>query len=349
MDFKELIISKNISAIDAMRRLDEAGCRILFIAESGKLQGVLTDSDIRKYILRGGDLASSVEKVANFSPKSLHLNERKNAQDFMMENYIDAVPLLDDEGNIIDVVFANQKVGDAKENARLDIPVVVMAGGLGTRLYPYTKILPKPLIPIGENPIIEHVLGKFLDFGCGQFHLLVNYRKNMLKSYFADLENPYDISWVDEDKPLGTGGGLSLLKGKLSEAFFLTNCDTLIEADYADIAKMHKEQKNTITMVCATKQYTIPYGVVELSESGEYTHIKEKPCMNFLTNTGMYLVEPNVLDEIEDDVAQGFPDIIETCKKQGMRIGIYPIGEAMFMDMGQIEELDEMRRRFEGA
>lgn len=346
MEISKLFITADMPAIDAMRLLDQAGRRILFVAPGGILQGTLTDSDIRKFILRGGDLSVNVGEIANFAPKSLPMEKRAQAQQFLLEQYIDAVPLVDAAGQIVDVVFLNEFDGPA-EKPRLDMPVVVMAGGLGTRLYPYTRILPKPLIPIGEVPIVELVMQRFGEYGCTRYTLVVNYRKNMIKSYFADAEQPYDLSWVEEDKPLGTGGGLSLLKGKIAETFFLTNCDILIDADYADIARFHREQGNAITMICAMKQFVIPYGVVELDSQGDLSRVNEKPRMNFLTNSGMYVVEPWVLDQIEDDKPQGFPDIIEQCKAQGGRIGVYPIGEACWMDMGQLEELDEMRRHFE--
>ena len=152
---------------------------------------------------------------------------------------------------------------------------------------------------------------------------------------------------MDEDEPLGTGGGLGLLKGKIDETFLLTNCDILIDADYADMVKLHKRQGNAVTIVCAMKHFTIPYGVVEMEEGGSLRGFAEKPEMNYLTNTGMYLVEPDVVEHIEDGVRQGFPDIIEQCRGRGGRIGIYPVSEGSWMDMGQLEELEKMRRRME--
>lgn len=346
MQIDELIISEDLQALQAMARLEETGRRILFIAPGGVLKAVLTDSDIRKFILRGGQLSSPVSQAANYSPKHLPVEKRAAAKSFLAENNIDAVPLLDKSGHIADIIFAGD-VGGVATRKSLNLPVVIMAGGLGTRLYPYTKILPKPLIPIGEVPIIERVIESYTSFGCDDFTLVVNYRKNMIKSYFSEIEAPYTLHYAEEEKPLGTGGGLSLLKGQIDAPFFLANCDSLISADYADIYEAHRQQGNAITMVCATKQYVIPYGVIELSDEGGLSGISEKPCLNYLVNTGMYLVQPEVLDDIEPDVSQGFPDIIEAQRKKGGRIGVYPISEASWMDMGQIEELDAMRRKFE--
>lgn len=345
MKLDELLIEEDKTVLEAMQRLDETGHRILFIAPQNKLHGVVTDSDIRRHILRGGSLEDAITEMANYSPKSLPVERRSEARELLLKHSIDALPLLDKRGCITDVVFEGDLDVDTHKNAGL--PVVVMAGGLGTRLYPYTKILPKPLIPIGELPIAEHIINRFHNFGCNQFHLVVNYKKSMIKSYFNDLEKSYEISYVDEDKPLGTGGGLALLKGQLDSTFFLTNCDVLIDADYGDIYEFHKKSGNLITVVCAFKHITIPYGVIELGSEGEIKTVTEKPQMNFLTNTGVYVVEPRVIEELADDTPIGFPDIMENYRHAGEKIGVYPVSENSWMDMGQLEELEQMRRRLE--
>lgn len=346
MNLDDLIISEDISVLEAMKCLNDTGCRIVFVAPQRQLQAVLTDSDVRKFILRGGDVSAPVKEAANYSPKSLLIANRSEARGFILKNSIEALPLLDEEGKIADVVFAGDLAGLSKRD-KCDMPVVIMAGGLGSRLYPYTKILPKPLIPIGENPILEHIIHKFRDAGCQDFTLIVNYKRNMIKSYFADIEKEYDLHFVDEEIPMGTGGGLSLLEDSIQQPFFLTNCDMLIDADYAGIARFHAEKKNEITMVCAMKHFTIPYGVVETGEDGQLVAMREKPEMNMLTNVGMYIVNPSVLALIEKDKRQDFTDIIERCRQNGGRVGVYPISEAGWTDMGQIEELDNMRRKME--
>ena len=155
------------------------------------------------------------------------------------------------------------------------------------------------------------------------------------------------MDYVDVDTPLGTGGGLSLLKGKVTQTFFLTNCDILIDADFGDIYQYHKEKGNVITMVCAVKHFTIPYGVVELGGDGDISGITEKPEMNFLTNTGVYVVEPSVIDGLAYNEPIPFTDIIADVRAAGGRVGVYPVSENSWMDMGQLEELDNMRRRLE--
>ena len=346
MKLEDLFIREDATILETMKQLDETGQRILFIAPEGMLKAVLTDGDLRKFLLRGGGLDQPVRLAANYSPKSLPLEQRGQAKALLEQHSIDALPLLDRDGRVADVVFATGL--DVDNRKRAGIPVVVMAGGLGTRLYPYTKILPKPLIPVGERPICELILERFADFGCRRMVLVVNYKKNMIKSYFNDLEElPYQVEYVDETEFLGTGGGLSLLKGRMDTPFFFSNCDTLLDVDYGDVYQYHRRHGNLITMICAYKHYTVPYGVVEMGENGAIQAMREKPELNFLTNTGVYVVEPRVIEEMAPGRKIGFPDVIDAYRRQGAPVGVYPINESAWMDMGQLEELEKMRRRLE--
>ena len=188
----------------------------------------------------------------------------------------------------------------------------------------------------------------FSKYGCTEFHVIVNYKKELMKAYFADNDNDYNITWYDEETPLGTGGGLSLLRGKLNRTFFFTNCDTLIQTNYESLLDFHVDSENVITMVCAHKNLTIPYGVIEMGENGVIDGFREKPMLSFLTNTGMYLVEPEVLDQVEDNVPVGFPDVVERVRQLGKNVAVYPISESEWMDMGQLSELEKMRKRLYG-
>lgn len=345
LKIEELFVDPRATVLETMKKLDETGQRILFIAPDGVLQAVVTDGDIRKFLLRGGTLNAPVEQAANFSPKSLPVSDRGRARDELQKYGIDALPILNKKGVITDIVFACGV--DVDNRKKVDIPVVMMAGGLGTRLYPYTKILPKPLIPVGEQPIAEMIIDRFREFGCHRFKMVVNYKKNMIKSYFGELEKDYDLDFVDEEQFMGTGGGLCLLKGKVDSPFFFTNCDTLLDLDFGDLYEKHKARGNLITMVCALKHYTVPYGVVELGEDGGIAAMREKPELNFLTNTGVYVVESRVVEEMQEGESIGFPDVIDRYRKGGEKVGVYPISESAWMDMGQMEELEKMRRKLE--
>lgn len=347
MKLDELFIQEDSTILEAMKRLDVTGQRILFIAPEGKLKAVLTDGDVRKCLLRGGKLTDLVSQAANYTPKFLPVADRGRAKSIMEQYGVDALPILNRNGSISDIIFGTGLDVDNRKKA--EIPVVMMAGGLGTRLYPYTKILPKPLIPVAEQPISEMILDRFAEYGCQDAYMIVNYKKNMIKSYFDDLEDKkYQTHFVEENVFMGTGGGLCLMKGMLHNTFFFTNCDTLLDVDYGDVLEYHRSHKNVVTMICAYKHFQVPYGVVEMGENGTILAQQEKPELNFLTNTGVYVVEPRVVEELEDGQKIGFPDVIEKYRLAGENVGVYPINESSWMDMGQLEELEKMRRKLEG-
>lgn len=345
MDVKDFLIDEKSTMIEAMAQLDRVAKKVLFVLRDEKFIAAITDGDIRRWILKKGNLDAKVKDIANYNPKFIYLKDKALSKEFMKKHSIEAVPIVDENKNIVSVESWNGEEFRTKKS--LDIPVVIMAGGLGTRLYPYTKILPKPLIPIGEIPIAEHIINKFYKYGCNNFYLIVNHKKNMIKAYFNEVEKNYEIIYIDEDKPLGTGGGLSLLKGKIDRTFILSNCDILIEEDYEKIYKYHKKEKNLITMICSLKNIKIPYGVIEIGGHGEIHSMKEKPEMSFFTNTGVYIVEPEVISGLKEGESIGFPDIIERYKNVGGKIGIYPISENSWMDMGQLDVMEEMMKRLE--
>jgi dTDP-glucose pyrophosphorylase len=345
LNVNDFLIDEDSSMLVAMEVLDKVAKKVLFVVRSNRFVGAITDGDIRRWILKKGNLDATVKEIANYDPKFIFEKDKAFAKEFMKKHSIEALPILNEDRDIVSVVLWNDE--EIEQEKKLDLPVVIMAGGLGTRLYPYTKILPKPLIPIGEIPIVEHIINRFNKYGSNEFHLIVNHKKNMIKAYFNEINKDYEVGYVDEDQPLGTGGGLSLLKGKINSTFILTNCDILIEEDYEKIYNYHKNERNLITMVCSLKNVKIPYGVIEINESGEIDEMREKPEFSFFTNTGMYIVEPRVIEELEDNKAVGFPDIIEKYKKMGKKIGVFPISENSWLDMGQLDEMEKMRRRLE--
>lgn len=342
MDINKLLIDENISVLKAMECMDKAAKKVLFIHSEGKLLASLTDGDVRRWILSQGSLDEKVINAANTSPKYLVEEEKYKANEYMKKYAIEAVPIVDSNREVQTIIFRDDKEIYVQDND-LHIPVVMMAGGLGTRLYPYTKILPKPLVPIGEIPIAEHIINRFCEFGCKDYFLIVNHKKNMIKAYFNEIEKKYNVNYIDEEKPLGTGGGLSLLRGKIDETFILTNCDILITSNFSKIYKYHKKTGNVVTMICSLKTFTVPYGVVDIGEEGTIEQMREKPTLSFFTNTGCYFVEPEVLHEIEYNCAISFPEIMEQCKQDGKKVGVYPIGEKEWMDMGEIDGLERMK------
>ena len=264
----------------------------------------------------------------------------------MIQKKIKCIPVIDDKHKIVDAVWRRDFFRNRSEiRDKLNIPVVIMAGGRGTRLYPFTQILPKPLIPVNEKPIIELIMNRFQEYGCSLFYFSVNYKASMIRAYFNDCGCKYNIKYIQEEKPLGTAGSLSLLNNKIKNTFFLNNCDIIIEADYADILKFHKKNNNIITVVASLKHFIIPYGTIRMSEGGIVNEIKEKPEHDYYVNTGMYILEPEVLKDIPKNNYYLMTDLIDKYLKTGKKVGTYPISDKSWIDIGQWAELQESLKK----
>lgn len=343
MRLDDLFIKPEATLVEALRQLDSTAEGILIVVENGdKLVGTLTDGDVRRALLREGVLDAIVDDACNKNCISLPLSERASAQGVMAEYKLAGIPIIDGERRVTDCVFQRGSSLQREKCGNLDVPVVIMAGGKGTRLYPYTKVLPKPLIPVNDVPIIERVINSFRERGCGEFHLIVNHQRQMIEAYFAGVERQYSVDFIEEEVFLGTGGGLRLAKSMLSKTFVLTNCDILVSFDLSEALDVHKASSNDVTMVASLKNYEIPYGTIELDTGGEIASMTEKPTVPFLVNTGCYIVEPRVVDSIVEGESIGFPDVIKRCQDAGMKAGVYPISEKSWLDMGQLDGLANM-------
>lgn len=342
------IISQMDTVVNAMKKIDLNAKGILFVVdEKQHLVGVITDGDIRRWLIKTGNLQEQLVCIMNKSPKVIHHKEIESAEDYIKKYKITALPVVTMKNQISDIVF--------RENDDLDefsygsgilegVPVVIMAGGKGTRLYPYTKVLPKPLIPIGDIPIMERIINVFREYGVGDFYATVNYKKEMIKSYFSEITD-YEITYVEEDKPLGTAGSLHLIKKQFNCPIFVTNCDILIHADYEDLYRYHRESGNELTVVSALKNIVVPYGVIHASENGKINCMEEKPQLSYFVNTGMYILNPDLLKEIPADTFFHMTDLTDQLIKKNRKVGMYPISEDSFLDMGEFEEMRRMEEK----
>ena len=339
----------SMNIIDVMEKIDKNTSGSLFIEDKyDRLCGCVTDGDIRRWILKKGNLKASVCEVMNENPKYLFADESCRAKIFMEQEFIKTLPIIDSNHHIVDICILNRNEITKAEEACAEIenvPVVIMAGGKGTRLYPYTKILPKPLIPIGDTPIIERIIECFCQYNIMKYYITVNYKKGMIKSYFSDLNPSYDIEYVEESKPLGTGGSIKLIKEKFENPIFITNCDAIILADYAEIYKYHKSSGNLITVVSALKNIIVPYGVINSGKNGQIKSMEEKPRLSYFINTGMYIINPEVIELIPKDTMFHMTQLVEKVMDNGGKVGMYPVSEDSFLDMGEFDEMKRMEEK----
>lgn len=339
------LIPPNTTLLGALKIMDDIKRKLLIISEDNKFIGVLSIGDIQRSIIKGVDLESlatgilrTIITVASSKDSDESIKER------MLELRMECMPVLDESGYITKVIYWEDLFsGKGQHKSQINLPVVIMAGGKGTRLKPLTNVLPKPLIPIGNKTIIEEIINDFAGYGCQNFFISVNYKAELIQYYLDNLPpNNYQISYFKEDSPLGTAGSLHLLKDKIKDPFFVTNCDILVDQDYSEILEYHKANKNELTIVAALKHTSIPYGTIETGEDGILKSITEKPEITFLINTGLYILEPQLINEIPENQFFHITSLIEQLQAQSRRVGVFPVSEKSWRDIGEWKEYMKM-------
>ena len=346
--FKGRVIPLDASIMDALKLMDKIDKKLVLIIDENKFIGLLSAGDIQRAIIQSKPLQTAVQDIIRTNIKVAKSDDSfQTIKKMMMDYRMEMCPVISESNEILKVYFWEDifEINKPTLNSKLDLPVVIMAGGLGTRLKPLTNVLPKPLIPIGERTMLEEIMDRFAVHQCSDFYISVNYKADLIEYYINDLNLPLNINFFRETKPLGTAGSLSLLKDKIKKTFFVNNCDIIIDQDYTEIYNYHKEHNNKITIVAALKQFLIPYGTVETSDGGELIAIKEKPDMNFWINTGMYLLEPEVLNEIPEGDFFHITHLIDKLKSQGKKVGVFPVSEGSWLDTGEWGEYNKTQEK----
>lgn len=340
---KKLTIKPNKTINFALKTMSKSGVKCLIVVDQkSTLLGTLSDGDLRRSILKGLELKKTIENIYNKNPAIFYEEEYslKMAEEIFLRHRFDFIPVVNKNLKLKKIIYWEEIFtnGEKKRSEKLNIPAVIMAGGKGTRLEPFTKVLPKPLIPIHNKPVIDHIIEKFTDVGITEFHLTLNYKGRILKAYFDELVPDFKMHYITEKIPLGTAGSLKYLKNKIKSPFFVTNCDIIIDADYIDLYNFHDNKNNDITLVASAKEYIIPYGACELDSKGNLETIKEKPAYELLINTGLYVLHPKVIDLIPRNKFYHITDLIKDAKKENLKVGIYPISDDKWIDIGQWSE-----------
>ncbi len=329
-----------------MKQLDLTAEKVLLIVdEQNRLIGALTDGDVRRAILSGKSIEDSIGGIFNPRPVFLYSDSvtEEEISRILVEKKIELVPVVDKGMHVIDFItwdgfFRQEKEPIQRHIDKIDIPVVIMAGGKGTRMEPFTKVLPKPLIPIGEKTIAELIIDQFIPFGVIDFCLIINYRGDMIKAYFNSIEHRYNITYIEEADYYGTAGALKLLEKTIGDKFILSNCDVLVRANYSKVIDFHMKNKADLTVLSSMQHHQIPYGVIKFGKNGAISEIQEKPEQTFTINTGMYVVNRECLSLIPTREIFHMTDLLEKLIKSGRNVFTYPVNTADYIDIGQWDE-----------
>ena len=344
---KNLVIKKNDTIKKALELIKKNGAKGLVVINNKKqLIGSLSDGDIRKAILKNNNINKKIELLYNKKPTFLYNKNysQKTLRDLFYKKNFTIVPIVGEFKKIKKIVTAKNLTKSKllikikKNNLLKKVPCIIMAGGKGTRLEPFTHVLPKPLIPIKKKTVIEHIINSFKNHGVESFLISLNYKAEILKAYFKELKPNSKINFIAENKPLGTIGSLSKINKKQGKNFFVTNCDTISSINLNSMYKFHIKNNYDLTLYASSKNHQVPYGVCHGEANGDLIKIEEKPKFNFLVNVGLYLANNSILDYIPKNKNFQFTDLVKQLKKDNKKIGLYTEDKNSWLDVGQWDE-----------
>lgn len=342
-DWKKVLVSSAATIRDTIQTIDNGALKIALVVDNkNQLLGTITDGDIRRGILCGISLDESVEKVMNRHPTTAGLNEsRESIMTIMRNKCLQQIPLLGENGSVAGIELLENLIMPRRRNN----PVLLMAGGLGSRLHPLTNDCPKPLLNVGSKPILEIILGNFIEYGFSRFFISVNYKAEMIEEYFGDGSHwGVEISYIRENTRMGTAGALSLLPNTLSEPIFVMNGDLLTKVNFDQLLNFHLEHESTATMCVREYDYQVPYGVVKI-EKERLLGIVEKPIQNFFVSAGIYVLQPEVLDCVPRDTLYDMPTLFELLIELDKPVVVFPVRE-YWLDIGRMDDLERANGEF---
>tara|TARA_X000000950_G_scaffold102342_1_gene129263 strand:+ start:10570 stop:11625 length:1056 start_codon:yes stop_codon:yes gene_type:complete len=346
---KNLLIGSNDTILTAIKKLNEVGEKTLIVVnKQKKYLGTLSDGDIRRNIVENFDLKAKITNIYNKKSIFFYNNYKINdLKKIFKTKKTDLLPILSKNKNILKVIFWNDllKENYFKKNTNLT-NVIIMAGGKGVRLKPLSETIPKPLIPFNNKAIIDHIIESFTNKGFINFLISTNYKKKIIKSYLSQLTEKINIKYLDEDKPLGTVGIIHKLNKKIKKPFFLTNCDTLINFNYNTILKNHISSQAKLTIVVVNKNYQIPYGSCTIDKNKKLLSITEKPSIKMLVNTGLYILDPEIIKYIPKNKFFNIDTLIKKLIQKKQKINTYLVNESKWFDFGSFDQINNSKKIF---
>lgn len=342
-DWKKVLINADMSLRETIRVIDSGALKIALVVDADqKLLGTVTDGDIRRGILRGCSLEDSVQQVLNRTPTVAAQNEGKDQILALMRlRQVYQIPVIDGDGRVVGLEIVERIL----ETPRYDNCVILMAGGLGSRLKPLTDDTPKPLLKVGGKPILETILENFIHYGFTNFRISVNYKGELIENYFGDGSRwGARIEYLRESKKLGTAGALGLLPERPSLPVLVMNGDVLTKVNFQQLLEFHREHRALATMCVREYDFQVPYGVVTV-DNHRILNIEEKPVQRFFVNAGIYVLEPEALDLIPEDTFFDMPTLFEKVVAQEKETAVFPIRE-YWLDIGRMDDFQRAEGEF---
>lgn len=342
-NWKDVCVDPAMPIEDVLRRIDTVGLQIAFVLdEQSRLCGTVTDGDVRRGILRGVGLREPVSTIMNSRPLTASLNEdREIMLARMRSREIRHLPIVDEAGRMVGM----ERVPDLLERRRVENSVVLMAGGVGSRLAPLTNDCPKPLIPVGGRPIIETILLNFIEHGFHSFYVSVNYKAEMIMDFLGDGSAwNVDIEYIRETAPLGTAGALALIPERPKLPFLVMNGDILTKVHLGHLLDFHLQRQAVATMCIREHEYQVPYGVVHF-DGQSLNQIDEKPVQKYFVNAGIYVLDPSVIDHIPTNQYFDITSLFDGLIAAKASVAAFPLRE-YWLDIGRHSDLDLAQKDF---
>lgn len=338
----QYIVNKTHTISQALSIIDKGALRIAVVVENKKVLGTLNDGDIRRGLLKGYGLDTLVEDCYNPNATLCHVNDDKQTvMRKAVQKKVYQIPIVDDNNYLVDLIdFVNFFEEKGRDNK-----VLLMAGGLGTRLRPLTEDIPKSLLHVGGKPILETIIKNLSEQNFKEFVISVNYKADMIKAYFGDgLRFGVKISYLEEKQRLGTAGALSLIDSMGTEPFFVMNADLLTNVDFEKLLDFHKHSKSKATMCVREYEVQIPYGVIEVDKS-DILSIVEKPVQKFFVNAGIYVLDADLIQKVPKNVFFDMPTLFENLITEKEKVSSFPIHE-YWLDIGQLMDYERANAEY---
>ena len=343
-NWKNCLVTADTSLIEVMRVIDKSSLQTALVVDAQEhLLGIVTDGDVRRGILRKLPFSAPAKEIMTPSPLTVNVNREKSyVINLMLKHTVNQIPVLDENGRIVNLY----RIEDLLYKKQRDNAVLLMAGGLGMRLRPLTNNVPKPLLKVGNKPILETILENFIYAGFRRFYFAVNYKYEMIEEYFGDGTNyGVEINYIHEKKRMGTAGALYFLPHNLPEPVIVMNGDLLTDVDFGELVDFHLAQNAVATMGVREYNYQIPYGIIDC-DGNKIINITEKPTFNFYVNAGIYVLSPNVVDSIDQENFLNMPDVFKNLINENKRTVLFPI-RGYWLDIGHMDQFKQAQTDYQ--